>query len=83
MAELLGKTGMEAVEVLLSDTEGYDFQVLKTFFDHNCRLEIIRYEHSHLRGSKQEAWEYLIHQGYVAYLDPGNDETLDITAGDN
>jgi FkbM family methyltransferase len=62
---LFERAGVERVDVLQVDAEGYDFQLLR-LFDIPSRLpSIVNYEHRHLsRSDRNEAVELLISHGY-------------------
>lgn len=65
--QLLERNGIERLDVLQIDAEGYDLQVLR-MFDVPSRLPaIVGYEHAHLtRAERDEALEVLISSGYRA-----------------
>ena len=69
--ELLLKHHVEQVHILVIDTEGYDFEVLKTVDLTKTRPRIVQLEHGHMSFERQrECFDYLASFGYsVATID--------------
>jgi FkbM family methyltransferase len=80
MGTLLAEHGVEKVDILQIDTEGYDYIILKLFDLAKYRPGVIHYEHQHLSPADREAAEALLRShGYavqrnlydtLAVLDP-------------
>jgi FkbM family methyltransferase len=65
LQDLIVKHGLTAVDLLQIDTEGYDFEILKSIDFSVLRPTVIRYEHLHLsRADKAESARLLIMQNY-------------------
>lgn len=63
--ELLARHNSPAVDILLVDTEGYDFEILDMAFASGCRPAIVQYEFLHLHPSARiAAKRLLIQHGY-------------------
>jgi FkbM family methyltransferase len=66
MDTLLAEHGVQKVDILQIDTEGYDFIILKLFDLAKYRPGIIHYEHQHLSPADREAAETLLRShGYA------------------
>ena len=63
MNSLLRECGVEKVDILQIDTEGYDFEILKFFDFDRFRPAIVHYEHQHLQPPDAAAAEALL-RGY-------------------
>lgn len=62
---LLERNQIEAVSLLALDTEGYDFEILKTIDFSRNRPRIIEFEHAHLsEADEHECYELLGSSGY-------------------
>jgi len=70
---LLADLGIQRVDVLIVDTEGYDFEVLK-LLNLPVRLPaIVHYEHRHLsRADVTASIELLMANGYFVAVDPAD-----------
>jgi FkbM family methyltransferase len=78
---LLHRHGVEHLDLLQIDTEGFDYDVIKMIPFERLTPHIIQYEHKHLAASDQRACAFeLIERGYrlgrnrvdtIAYLGPG------------
>jgi FkbM family methyltransferase len=65
MCSLLREAGDNVVDLLLVDTEGYDFTILKMIDFSMLKPRIICYEHTHLdKGDMTAATELLLSHGY-------------------
>jgi hypothetical protein len=65
MKSLLRETGGKAVDLLLIDTEGFDFNILKMIDFSALKPPVIAYEHAHLAKSDMvAATDLLLAQGY-------------------
>ena len=72
---LLEQHQFKKLNVLITDTEGHDFEVLKSFDLERWRPDIILYEHYHLQQDDRQALtNYLQSAGY--YLWPNQANTL-------
>mgnify|MGYP005841865625 CR=1 FL=1 len=73
LKSLLAKHGIVRLDVLQLDTEGYDFEIIKTIDFTSVCPQIINYEHVHLSAADQQAcWELLVKKGYklqIGYVD--------------
>jgi len=54
------KYGITTLDLLYIDTEGYDFEIIKSINFSNLRPELIFYEHRHLSAEEAEACEKLL-----------------------
>ena len=73
---LLSERGVEQVDILQIDTEGYDFEVLKLFDFARYRPSVVHYEHQHLGADDTAAAEALLRShGYRV-----SRQTFDTTA---
>jgi FkbM family methyltransferase len=73
LAEVLSKNGVWHIDLLQIDTEGYDFEVLKSLDFNVIKPKAIYLEHRHLDPSNiEELLALLRNQGY-SVLDCGND----------
>lgn len=64
---LVEQFGIDRVDVLAVDTEGFDFEVLKMVVSAGFSPTLIKYEHKHLPGGRAtvyESWQFLIDCGY-------------------
>jgi FkbM family methyltransferase len=62
---LLGEAGDREVDLVLMDTEGYDYTILKMIDFSRLRPSIICYEHVHMsKAQQEEAASLLVRQGY-------------------
>ena len=67
---LLQKHQVKNLDVLLTDTEGFDFEILKTIDFSLVRPELLIYEHRHLSEEDYQAsLELLRKQGYLLFKD--------------
>jgi FkbM family methyltransferase len=79
LKEFLRRQQIGVVEVMVIDTEGFDYQVLKQIpFQHGTRPRLIVYEHQHLSKEDQEAAKALLrsHCYTVWELDSDNHAAL-------
>lgn len=62
---LLVKSGLQKIDILQIDVEGYDFEIVKLIDFKRHKPSIIRYEHAHLNLDDREAClELLVGHGY-------------------
>ena len=78
---LLQKHGLPRVDLLQVDTEGYDFEVMKTLDFARWRPKVVHFEHVHLRhvgGVKKwrECYRWLEERGYA--LQTTGDDTVGV-----
>jgi FkbM family methyltransferase len=75
--ELVARHGMLAIDILQIDTEGHDFNVLKTMDLSKTTPLIIQFEHGHLtRREINDAVSYLIAHGYQVLYGGYQTDTL-------
>jgi FkbM family methyltransferase len=75
MERLLREHGVEKVDILQIDTEGYDYIILKLFDFDKYRPAIVHYEHQHLSQTDRDAAEALLRdRGYAVHRE--NYDTL-------
>ena len=68
LADLLARHDLERVEVLVTDTEGYDYEILKQIDWSGMRPDLIIYEHRHLsERDAQSLGVTLAAQGYASF----------------
>jgi len=64
-ATLFDRVGLQTVDMLVIDTEGFDIEVLRLFDVPKRAPAIIRFEHKHLNTADyEESLEMLVHGGY-------------------
>ena len=67
----LAVAGLERVDLLQTDTEGYDYQLLQSIDFQRLRPAIIRFEYRHMSGREVNASvEMLAQLGYRFFLEP-------------
>jgi len=72
---LFAKAGLNRVDLLQIDTEGYDFEILKLIDFQSVAPRLIHYEHAHLSNVDHEAClRLLISRGYRLYV--GTTDTI-------
>jgi len=65
---LYKKHGVEKVDLLQIDTEGHDYEIIKTIDFQSLKPTIICYEHIHLSPKEREScWNLLRDQGYIMW----------------
>jgi FkbM family methyltransferase len=70
LSDLMLKYGMEKCDVLVIDTEGHDFEIIKSIDSCRIRPTILIYEHIHLAARDRLAcWRLLRSQGYRCAAD--------------
>jgi len=68
---LLEKHQIKSVNLLLIDTEGYDYEILKTIDWVKLKPEVLIFEHRHLSTVDHQAALMMIReQGYEVYMSP-------------
>jgi FkbM family methyltransferase len=74
LKSLLGKHGIGRVDLLVIDTEGYDWQVLRQFDFSRFRPRLVMFEHQHLAAADKAAAHALLRsRGYrVAEMPEGD-----------
>ena len=76
---LLTRTQIDRIDMLVIDTEGYDFEILKMVDFSLVRPALVRFEHIHLSsGDRSRAIALLSSHGYAV----GRDE-IDLVAFDS
>jgi FkbM family methyltransferase len=64
-SELLGRYGLARCDLLAIDTEGYDYEILRTIDFARIRPQVILYEHIHLgEADRRACWRLLDGEGY-------------------
>ena len=67
---LLSKHALERVDVLVTDTEGYDYEILRQVDWEAAAPDLVVYEHRHLsRGDARELTATLADHGYAFLVD--------------
>ncbi|MFC3067771.1 FkbM family methyltransferase [Phenylobacterium soli] len=70
MTSLLAELGVERVDILQVDTEGYDYRILQLFDFARFRPAVVHYEHQHLQPPDRAAAEQLLRShGYSLSFD--------------
>lgn len=65
LKNLISKHMVKKIDLIMIDTEGYDFEVIKTIPFELIKPTVIIYEHTHFdETTKNECSEYLIKTGY-------------------
>jgi FkbM family methyltransferase len=84
LAQLLLRHGMETVDLIHTDTEGYDFEILRTVDWSDIRPLLLIYEHKHFSAeTRLECQNMLRRNGYV-FIEEGADTwCLDAKIRDN
>jgi FkbM family methyltransferase len=73
LSNVLETYHVEFLDMLLIDTEGYDFEIIKTIDFKKIKPPIIRFEHSHLSTTDTEAcYDLLIRHGYLLGRGPSD-----------
>jgi FkbM family methyltransferase len=68
LSDLQKKHNINGPDVLMIDTEGYDYEILKTYPFNEFRPSIIIYEHRHLsKADYKESMAYIRSFGYTLY----------------
>jgi len=62
--QLLQKHDIKALDFIIVDTEGYDYQIIRAIDFNRLRPNFINYERIHLNESEPDCRELLIRQGY-------------------
>jgi FkbM family methyltransferase len=80
---LVREQNVEKIDVMVIDTEGYDFEVLKLIDFQQFRPELVLYEHVHLSNEDREAAsQFLARLGYeVHQIKKGDRNTAAIYRG--
>ena len=66
---LANSYGFGTFDILLVDTEGFDFEILKLINIGERKPRLIKFEHKHLSvGDRREAWEYLKQMKYHQFV---------------
>lgn len=70
---LLQKYNVENVNLIQIDTEGYDFEIIKLINFNRLKLDLIIFEHLHLKKSDyKQALNLLKSNGFKLFTDEGN-----------
>jgi FkbM family methyltransferase len=71
LPSMLARLNMDTVDILLIDTEGHDYEILRQIAIMKAKPAVVRFEHGHLtRHDREAAWEFLVNAGYrIALLD--------------
>jgi FkbM family methyltransferase len=76
---VMARHGLERIDLLQIDTEGYDFELLKAFDFPRHRPAIVHYESQHLQPQNKAAAEALL-RGYGYVLSSNDYDTLALRA---
>lgn len=72
--ELLDKHSIHDVTLFIIDTEGYDYEIIKTVDLERNRPLVIQFEHRLLEpGAREASYRYLVERGYTLF--PGAQDT--------
>lgn len=63
-ATLVANYQIDRLDLLIIDTEGYDFEVIKLFDRDGLLPRVILYEHKHLGDSLETCRQFLLHKKY-------------------
>jgi len=71
--DLLARHSINRIDLLQVDTEGYDYEIVKSVLEAGILPAIINYEHCHLMPAiRHAAWQMLVERGY-RFLEVGKD----------
>jgi FkbM family methyltransferase len=70
---LIHKHGIQRIDLLHLDTEGYDFEILKTFDFKKHRPRVVLYEHAHLSPADKSACSHFLRSKGYKLLEEGTD----------
>jgi FkbM family methyltransferase len=73
LKSLLIKHDLDKISLLQIDTEGYDFEIIKSVFDDGIFPDIINYEHIWLTPNSRYECKKMLHQHNYKLMDVGND----------
>ncbi len=63
--ECMRRAGIDRIDLLQVDTEGYDFEILKMIDGAGLRPKVVRYESIHLsRRDRKDCSQFLLDRGY-------------------
>ena len=65
---LLERFGLSQVDVVMIDTEGFDYAILKMMFASQCFPDVVKFEHAYLGSHKRDAWNLLYSLSYRMVL---------------
>lgn len=66
---LLNKHSISSVPIIIIDTEGYDFEILKQINFEKYKPLIVQFEHCNLKPKiRLECYQYMVKKGYNLYL---------------
>lgn len=71
--ELCERHGLERVDLVQSDTEGHDFEVIKLLNLEQLRPKLLLYEHHHLGSHDRDACKTLLHNNGYECMEYGYD----------
>ena len=69
--DLIKKYKVKKIDLLHIDTEGYDYEILKTL-DFKIKPNMILFEHKNLGKNKRKAWKLLRNKGYKLFKVAGD-----------
>ena len=75
---LMSDLGIRHIDILMIDTEGYDYEILKMVAASSFSPGLIRYEHKHLGGKKVDSWRLLNNLSYKIIVDNVNGDSIAI-----
>lgn len=77
LSSLIDGHGFTTFDILLIDTEGFDWEILKLIEIDRISPSIVKFEHKHLNAiDKRKAWEHLRIRGYRQYVLRASGDTV-------
>lgn len=73
LGTLLGRHGVERVNLLQIDAEGFDYQIVRSAIASGLRPNVINYEHCHLSSADAVACKRLLYDAGYRFIDVGID----------
>ena len=67
-SEIASCYSVRAIDILMVDTEGFDFEILKLVNIDTYKPQLIKFEHRHLGPDQVQAWNYLLDRGYELFV---------------
>jgi FkbM family methyltransferase len=73
LAKILARHGVQQIDLLQIDTEGYDFEVIKSAFGAGFRPAMINYEHCWLKPADRYACKQTLDRMGYEFVETGKD----------